>query len=190
MSLPWGRAGPSALPTVPRGTLPGECEVKVVVPCDNVRRMMSFFGSSRGFSVRDAHHVGAPSASYEIEVTVRERAGASGLRVVRATIDGTEINEQLVLQAPGGTARFVGWLQDPTGAKRIRFTFPAEGGETSTVQVGVFAATEAGGKGKEAGSAQPPPTAVGDSFAGPRVSSTSYQLGEPIAAGMALLLSE
>jgi len=98
--LPWGRGGgPSA-----GLSLPGECEI-AILPCDNTMRRMFSFRSSR-FSVLDGHHIGTPGVPYEIEVKFRARAtAASGIFIVQATIDGTQINEQLVLRAPGGTAR-------------------------------------------------------------------------------------
>ena len=111
------------------------------------------------------------------------------LRVVRATIDGVEVNEQLLLRSSSSTARFVGWLEDATGAKRLKFTFPAEAGGASAITVGVFEATAAGGAGK-ASVSRPPAAARGASFSGPTVSSESYTLGAPVAAAMLRLRAE
>ena len=181
--LPWGR------PTAGSVTLPGGDSLEVrLLPCDTVRRLLSL--RSQHFSEDSEGAFLAPAGtSYEIEVKLRERTPSRGatLRVVRASIDGQEINEQLILTPPSTlSARFVGWLQDPTGAKRLRFTFPTQG--ESSVQVGVFAATEAGGaSGKAAQAPAPPPSATGASFAGPTVGSRRYVLGEPVAVGLARL---
>ena len=53
------------------------------------------------------------------------------------------------------TARFVGWLEDPTGAKRLKFTFPAEVGKVSAITIGVFDATANGAAGKASVSRPP-----------------------------------
>jgi hypothetical protein len=71
-----------------------------------------------------------PSTEYEIHVRVAASGSSGGHRVVRASVDGAEVNEQLIL-APGCTSgKFVGWLEggDLSGSKRIHFTFPR--GET------------------------------------------------------------
>ena len=90
----------------------------------------------------------------------------------------------------GASGRFVGWLEDATGAKRIHFTFPSSG--ESTIQVGVFEANvAAGGSGKESATVPlPPVSARGESFSGPLVGSTRYTLGQPVAIGMAKLRAE
>ena len=90
-----------------------------------------------------------------------------------------------MLRKGGTSSRFVGWLEDPTGAKRVQFTFPQSG--DSTVQVGVFEATlvsKAGGGGKVDAV---PPTAAGASFAGPLVGNDQYALGDPVAVGLVRL---
>ena len=110
------------------------------------------------------------------------------MRIVRCTIDGAEVNEQLVLRS-SSTARFVGWLEDPTGAKRLKFTFPAEVGKVSAITIGVFDATANGAAGK-ANVSRPPAAARGASFSGPTVSSESFTLGEPVAAAMLRLRAE
>jgi len=117
-----------------------------------------------------------------IDITLRQTIPSNALRIVRASIDGREINEQIVIKGgSSGSARFVGWLEDATGAKRIQFTFPS--GE-STIQVGVFAATEASKSGEGAGKVHgAPSSASGASFAGPLVGDSVFVLGEPITAG-------
>ena len=125
MALPWGRSssqggGASSLPN-------GEVEVALLPcggssPAEALRRMFSFRAPS--FDVVDGCAVAPPGAEYEIEVRLSERTPPpnGALRIVRATIDGVEINEQLVLRGGHGSTRFVGWLQDDSGAKRIHFT--------------------------------------------------------------------
>ena len=121
-----------------------------------------------------------------IDINLREKQPSRGLRVVRASIDGKEINEQIILRGSSATsARFVGWLEDPTGAKRVQFTFPPSG--DMIVQVGVFEATELSKEGGSGKVDQVPPTAAGASFAGPLVGDGKFAVGEPVAAGIVRL---
>ena len=125
-----------------------------------------------------------------IEVKLHQSVPNGTLRVVRASIDGQEINEQLVLRPQASHARFVGWLQDGTGAKRIRFTFPTGAQNDSVVTVGVFSATETEAGSKETRVPLPPPSATGESFSGPQVGSARYAHGEVVAFGSAQLRVE
>ena len=90
-----------------------------------------------------------PGTPYLIDIALKQRIPRGGLRIVRASIDGREINEQVVLRSGSGTARFCGWLEDASGAKRIQFAFPPSG--QTVIQVGVFEATEASKDGGGAG---------------------------------------
>lgn len=188
-SLPWARASSSGS----AAGLPSTCEVRIL-RCDGDRvsgmlQRMFFPREAPAFELRDGCVCGSPGAAYEIEVTVRQGAASSeGTRVVRASIDGTEINEQLVLRS-SGSAKFVGWLEDPTGRKRIHFTFPQRG--EAQITVGVFLATEIGsGKDKMSDVSQAPVTATGAGFSGPLVGGARYALGEPIAAASARLRAD
>lgn len=183
-ALPWGRSsGAGSLAT-------GDVDIALLAsggassPADMLRRMLSF--RSPQFDVVDGCAVAPPGAAYEIAIKLREHAPprAGALRVVRCTIDGEEVNEQLVLRSSSATAaaRFVGWLQDETGAKRIHFTFPMNDRE-SLIQVGVFEATEVGAAGKKRAAPSPPASATGASFEGPLVGSARYELGAPVAIG-------
>jgi hypothetical protein len=181
-ALPWGRSEPSV---TPQGA-----DVRIM-PANPISRMLSF--RSARFSTHDGVVVARAGTAYEIEVRLHESVASGGLRVVRASIDGQEVNEQLVLGSRGtSSGRFVGWLQDATGAKRIRFTFPSTAGQESNVQVGVFAATEIGtnGKGKATHVPLPPASACGESFEGPAVGAAQYALGEAVAVGCARLRAE
>ena len=190
MALPWGRGSPGI-------SLPGG-EVDVFLhasggssPMDSFRRFFSSSSASR-FPLSDGCCYAPPGASYEIEVVLRERAPSRGAcRVVRATIGGTEVNEQLVLlSGTNSSARFVGWLQDDTGAKRIRFTAPSSDREELIIQIAVFAATEcSSAKGKERATSAPA-SAIGESFAGPLVGTKRYTIGEPVAIGSARLRAD
>ena len=104
------------------------------------------------------------------------------LRIVRCTIDGAEVNEQLVLRSVDRA--FVGWLRSAA-----KFTFPTEVGKVSAITIGVFDATANGPAGK-ASVSRPPAAARGASFSGPTVSSESFTLGEPVAAAMLRLRAE
>lgn len=139
--------------------------------------------------------VGRPGVAYEIVVTLRESASPSRgqMRVVRASLGGHEINEQLLLPRGGGSARFVGWLESADGTKRLQFLCPPTPGETVCIQVAVFEATSLGGGGKgkgEGGAGRPPGATAGDAFAGPAVSSERFELGQPVAIGQVRLRSE
>ena len=59
--------------------------------------------------------IAPPGTPYLIDIALKQRVPRSGLRVVRASIDGREINEQVVLRGGSASARFCGWLEDPTG---------------------------------------------------------------------------
>ena len=186
MALPWGSASSASIPTS-RDTVEVRC-----LPCDlgsNLRRMFS--PRAPTFQVDAAgKFVAAPGTAYEIEVVHGGGGADSQVYVVRGSIDGHEINEQLVLRGGSKKARFVGWLQDPTGAKRIRFTAPARSGETSLVQIAVFAATELQNPGKASVLPQAPTTAMGATFSGPTVGNARFALGEPVGLGMAQLRAD
>ena len=186
MALPWGSSSSSSAPSLPGGT------VEVRINRFAAARRLPFFSASRSFEADATGTVlGPPGAAYQIEVNLREsRPNSSGVRIVRASIDGREINEQLVLRGGSKKARFVGWLQDPTGAKRIRFTAPARSGETSLVQIAVFAATELQNPGKASVLPQAPTTAMGATFSGPTVGNARFALGEPVGLGMAQLRAD
>ena len=187
--LPWGRADTGA--QLSPGT---HAEVKIV-PFDagsSSRTLLSMFRPLPRFSA-DEHGTttGAPGSAYQIEITLREpRARAGAMRVVRASIGGVEINEQLVIRAGNErqTVRFVGWLDSPDGTKRIHFTFPTSG-ETE-IQVGIFDATPAAPASSKADIFQAPQAAVGQGFQGPAVSSERFTLGQPVAIGRARLRSD
>lgn len=59
-----------------------------------------------------------PGTPFLIDIALRQRIPRDGLRIVRASIDGREINEQVVLRSGSGTARFCGWLEDASGDGR------------------------------------------------------------------------
>lgn len=179
MALPWGSSSSSTAPSLPGGTV----EIRIN---RFAARRLPFFSAPRFDADATGTVLGPPGSAYQIEVQLRESRPSSGLRIVRASIDGREINEQLVLRGGATSARFVGWLEDATGAKRIQFTFPASG--DSTIQVGVFEATEVGGKkGGEGKVDQAPTSARGASFAGPLVGNAQFALGDPVAIGQAQL---
>ena len=192
-ALPWGR-GPSG--SVPG--LSGEVEISLL-PCggasssavDSFRRML--FGSPSPKLPMVGGCIVAPAGSaYVIEVTLRERTPprAGALRVVRASIDADEVNEQLVLRSgQPSSAKFVGWLEDDSGAKRLHFTFPVNDRE-SLIQISVFDATEVASAGKQRAGPRPPATAMGAAFQGPPVGRARYSLGEPVACGVARLRAE
>lgn len=190
MSLPWGKSEAAGTPA---GA--GTVDVRIV-PFEEPSSSRSFFSAfrtPRRFAT-DASGVttATPSAPYQIEVSIRDadrpRDGGA-LLVVRASIGGVEINEQLIVRAGDGrqTVKFIGWLDSPDGTKRIKFTFPASG-ETQ-IQVGVFEGTSAGsGKDKQRdGGFAAPPVASGQGFEGPPVSMESVRLGQPVAIGVARL---
>ena len=183
MALPWGHAGTSS-PRLPEG------ELEISISRWAARR--SFFSSPSRMPVDSAGCFTAPpGAAYTIDVTLHQRFPKNAQRIVRASIDGREINEQIVLfGGSSGKAHFVGWLEDATGAKRVQFTFPPSG--ESTVTVGVFEATESGSKSdRGAGKVhQAPQTASGASFAGPTVGDGAFVLGEPVAAGLVRLRAQ
>ena len=185
-SLPWGSGSSSAL----AASLPASVEVRAV-PFPSSSLLSSFMPTRALPTSADGTVVAPPGAPYQIEVSLSEnRRGKdpARLRIVRCTIDGAEVNEQLVLRS-SSTARFVGWLEDPTGAKRLKFTFPSEAGKVSAITIGVFDATANGAAGK-ASVSRPPAAARGASFSGPTVSSESFTLGEPVAAAMLRLRAE
>ena len=66
--------------------------------------------------------IAPPGTPYLIDIALKQRVPRSGLRVVRASIDGREINEQVVLRSGSASARFCGWLEDPTGDPQPRST--------------------------------------------------------------------
>ena len=176
--LPWGSSSSSSAPSLPGGAV----EVRIN---RFAARRLPFFSASRFDADSTGTVLGPPGAAFQIEVLLRESRPSSGVHIVRASIDGREINEQLVLQGGATSARFVGWLEDATGAKRIQFTFRGD----STIQVGVFEAIEVGG-GKTGGGGkvdQAPTSARGASFAGPLVGSAKFALGDPVAIGQARL---
>ena len=181
MSLPWGSSSSSSAPSLPGGA------VEIRINRFAAARHLPFFSAPSRFEADATGAVlGRPGAAYQIEVHLKEsRPNSSGVRIVRASIDGREINEQLVLRGGSTSARFVGWLEDATGAKRIQFTFPPSG--DATIQVGVFEATEVGKKGGEGKVDQAPTSARGASFAGPLVGSAQFALGDPVAIGQARL---
>ena len=151
----------------------------------------SFFGStSRSFGVDDAGVIsGKPGSAYQIEVQMRDSSAAQGLRVVRASIAGVEINEQLVMRkGDRGPVRFIGWLDSPDGTKRLKFCFPASG--EVEIQVGVFEATAVGGKDGKSNFMRAPDAASGAGFSGPAVSMQSFTLGQPVAIGVARLRAD
>jgi len=192
MALPWGRSGGS-------GSLPtGDVEISLLTcggtPADSLFRMLSARSMTPQYPTVDGCVVGPPGAAYEIQISLHERVPVIGAkRVVRATIDGTEVNEQLILRSSStSSAKFVGWLQDETGSKRIHFTFPTHDRE-SLVQVGIFDATEHDsekGKGKQRAAPSPPVTATGASFEGPLVGNSRFTLGAPVAIGALRLKAE
>lgn len=160
--------------------------------------LFSWGSTSRFVAGPDGTITAAPGTSYVIEVEVHELGGSSseerGTLVVRASIDNVEINEQLVLSPPRSSRRckFIGWLDDPTGAKRIKFTFPNHAFGESTIRVGVFRATPlegGGGKGKDKAAMRPPPSAHGEVFAGPQVTDFRFAVGETVGVGSARLRS-
>ena len=61
-----------------------------------------------------------PGTPYLIDIALKPRVPRNGLRVVRASIDGREINEQVVLRSGSASARFCGWLEDPSGDPQPR----------------------------------------------------------------------
>ena len=63
-----------------------------------------------------------PGTPYLIDIALKKGIPRDGLRIVRASIDGREINEQVVLRSGSGTARFCGWLEDASGDRRRRST--------------------------------------------------------------------
>jgi hypothetical protein len=183
LALPWARtSGAGSLAT-------GDVTIALLAcgnassPTDMLRRMLSF--RSPTYDIVDGCVVAPPGAAYEVEIKLREHAPRAGaLRVVRCTIDGTEVNEQLVLRSSSTAivGKFIGWLQDETGMKRIHFTFPTNDRE-SLIQVGVFEATQIGAAGKKRAAPSPPASATGASFEGPLVDSARYELGAPVAIG-------
>jgi len=191
MALPWGQHACSSSNAVATG----DVEI-ALLPCgggasassmaDRIGRML-FGRAPAPLPSLDGAIVAPAGLAYEIQVTLHERTSAQGaLRIVRATIDGEEVNEQLVLRDSSLSARFVGWLEDGTGAKRLHFTFPANDRE-SFITIGVFEATEVGAPGKQRATPSPPTSATGASFQGPTVGSARYTLGRPIAMGSARL---
>ena len=187
MALPWGAQNSS------QGSLSsGSVEVKIVPfeQASSSRSLLSMFRPTPRFSTVDGVTVGAPGAPYQITVAVREQnPAAGGRRVILASIDGREINEQLVLSAGDRhPLRFVGWLDSADGTKRIQFCFPATG--EAVVQVGVFEATASGGSDKKGGMMRAPDAALGAGFQGPAVSNQAYTLGQPVAIGSARLRAE
>ena len=110
---------------------------------------------------------------------------------MRASINGHEINEQLLLKGSKMKSSFLGWLESHDGTKRVKFTFPVNPRETHTVQVGVFEASPAEPASKAAeGAARPPSIANGESFSGPPVSNARFLLGEPVAIAQVQLRAE
>mmetsp|Transcript_19441 Transcript_19441/g.48937 ORF Transcript_19441/g.48937 Transcript_19441/m.48937 type:complete len:187 (+) Transcript_19441:50-610(+) len=183
MALPWGKQPSSA--AVPGS---GELDVSIVHWGERSARNANLFSPGKLPKDGAGCFIAPPGTPYLIDIALKQRVPRSGLRVVRASIDGREINEQVVLRGGSASARFCGWLEDPTGAKRVQFAFPPSG--QSVVQVGVFEATEAS---KQVGAAAkvhpPPPAAGGASFAGPQVGQGEYVLGEPVAASLVRLSS-
>ena len=84
------------------------------------------------------------------------------------------------------TARFVGWLEDPTGAKRLKFV----PGDWKVSAIDWRLRRDGEWRGGQGGVSRPPAAARGASFSGPTVSSESFTLGEPVAAAMLRLRAE
>ena len=183
MALPWGSNS-----SLPLEALAGGVRVDVVAlaasgasdPISSFRRLFR----ASALPLVDGSFSAPPGTGYEIEVKVDAAPTNGSVYVVRGSIDGHEINEQIILRTGGRVAKFVGWLQDPTGAKRTRFTFPARG--EAVVTIGVFTATELNQSGKSAKqhTPQPPANALGETFSGPLVGNSAFTIGQPVGAGM------
>lgn len=185
MALPWGSTSSSAPAQL--GAARAEINVVPFETGSSSRSLFNFVRPAPRFSIVEGAVVGAPGAAYQIEVVLMESTRpSSSLRVVRASINGTEINEQLILKGGGERVKFVGWLDSPDGTKRVHFTFPASG--EITIQVGIFEATAAaGGDGKKGGATSAPAFAQGNGFRGPQVSTAQFVIGEPVAIAAAKL---
>jgi hypothetical protein len=187
-TLPWGKAVSSSAGA---GVgLPGASVDVSVAPWPS----RGFFSRSPAFSRHEGGSwLAAPGTPYQIEVTLREqrppRAGA--LRVVCCSIDEREVSEQIIVHSPDSAGgRFTGWLEDATGAKRLKFVFPATAGQTATIKVGVFEGTLDGTAAKASIMPPAPGTDVGASFAGPLVGTAVYKLGDIVAIGAVQLQAE
>ena len=188
MALPWGSQSSST------AQLEGGRAEITILPFEmgsTSRSVLSLFRPAPRFSVVEGTTVGAPGSPYQIEVAFHEpQRPAGSLRIVRASINGVEINEQLVLRGRTARERFIGWLDSPDGTKRVHFTFPATAGETVTIQLGVFEAIASASGGKKGGAMSAPPTAMGQGFHGPPVSTEQYSLGQPLAIAEAKLRAQ
>ena len=129
MALPWGKQSSSSVPAS------GELEVSIVRWGERSARNSNVFAPGKLPVDGSGCFTAPPGAPYLIDIALRHKIPRGELRVVRVSIDGREINEQVVLRSGSGTARFCGWMEDPSGAKRIQFTFPPNG--QSVIQVGV-----------------------------------------------------
>jgi len=187
--LPWGNHLPGTSSSA--AGLTTDVSVCVVPFVGGVLNSLFSWGAAAPRFTTDADGTvcAPPGAAYIIEVSIREVSGPSSatgpVRVVRASIDGIEVNEQLVMRPPRAKGKLVGWLEDATGAKRIKFTFPACAATTATIQVGVWSATplasEQSGRGKGKDSAtRPPASARGEVFSGPVVTDARYAVGDPV----------
>ena len=189
LPLPWGR---------PADASPGQngaLSIRIV-PFDegsSSRSLLSsLFRSSPRFTLeaRTGVVLGQPGSAYQLEVALgpsEAAQGGEGVRVVRASIDGVEINEQLVLRhGDRQPVRFLGWLDSADGTKRLQFTFPVRG--EAEIRVGVFEASEAASSDKKSGATmRAPDAAVGRGFLGPAVTDERFLLGQPVAVGVARL---
>lgn len=192
-ALPWGSGAALSGPT-------GGTTVSIkVLPFDRGGSSRgNFFASLLGRSETQLGTDSAgvwlapPGSAFQVEVTVHESTPTTALRVIRGSIGGQEINEQLIFGTSRSPVRFVGWLESPDGTKRCKFTFPAEAEAEVLVQVAVLEATAIGGddKASMAASPRPPRSHAGDSFAGPKVSNARFTLGAPLALGMARLRAQ
>ena len=188
LPLPWGRAANAS---------PGQnggLSIRIV-PFDEgstSRSLLSLFRSAPRFAIEPETGVvlGQPGSAYQLEVTLQGDAqrGDGGVRVVRASIDGVEINEQLVLRSNDRhPLRFLGWLDSADGTKRLQFTFPTRG--EAEIHVGVFEASEPASADKKGSGAtmRAPDAATGRGFLGPAVTEERFVIGQPVAIGVARL---
>ena len=104
MALPWGSH--SSLPVIPGGLRVDVAALAVPNASDPIasfRRMLS--RASAALPLVDGSYSAPPCTAYEIEVKV-DTAPTDGVYVCRGSIDGHEINEQLILR---GSARTAAW---------------------------------------------------------------------------------
>ena len=116
MALPW--ASGSGAPSM---GLAGNASVNVrILPFKSPSFFASLFREPSALA-KDAEgfFVAKPGSAFVIEVTLNESPTSAAQRVVRASIDGHEIQEQLVV-VPHSPVTFIGWLEDVTGSKRIK----------------------------------------------------------------------